>query len=238
MDVHLVGGGWEDAHAPALYGDFVAAAGRRAAGTPRILLVVLGTDAESLEYHERYRHVLGLAGGHDLVVERVPEGAAFDAAALDGVDGLFVGGGPTPGYHAALAPSFSRIRALVAAGMPYAGFSAGAAVAGSHAVIGGWRLDGVAVCPEESNEDLDEVTVMPGLGLVPGAVDVHAAQWGNVSRAVAVVAAGLAPRAVALDEDTALHADGRVVGAGRVWHVTPDPARAGGVSVHTVAAGQ
>ena len=38
------------------------------------------------------------------------------------------------------------------------------------------------------------MTVVEGIGLVPGAVDVHAAQWGNLSRLVAVVAAGLAPQ--------------------------------------------
>ena len=231
MDLHLIGGGWDDALAPTLYGDFVAAAARRAGGTPRILLVVMGTDEESLAYHEKYVHTLGLVGGHELVVERVAEGTPFDPAALEGVDGLFVGGGPTPEYHASLAGAYSRIRALVTAGMPYAGFSAGAAIAGSHAVIGGWRIDGAPVCPEDSNEELDAVTVVEGLGLVPGAVDVHAAQWGNVSRALAVVGAGLAPRAVAIDEGTRLGADGTVVGAGRVWHVTPDPTAPGGVSV-------
>ena len=231
MDLHLVGGGWDDAIAPTLYGDFVSAAARRAGATPRILLVVMGTDPDSLEYHEKYLHTLGLVGGHELVVERVAEGTPFDPAALDGVDGLFVGGGPTPEYHASLAGASPRIRSLVGAGMPYAGFSAGAAIAGSHAVIGGWRIDGSPVCPEDSNEELDPVTVVEGLGFVEGAVDVHAAQWGNVSRALAVVAAGLAPRAVAIDEGTRLGADVAVVGAGRVWHVTPDASRPGGVSV-------
>src|SRR4051794_39176615 len=136
MDVHLIGGGWDDSLAPDLYGDFVDACARRAGRTPRILLVVMGTDAESLAYH----------------------------ASLEG--------------------AYARIRALVGAGMPCAGFSAGAAIAGSHAVIGGWRIDGVPVCPEDSNEDLDAVTVVEGIGLVRGAVDVHAAQWGNVSRLV------------------------------------------------------
>ncbi|MCU1536424.1 MAG: hypothetical protein JWP82_775 [Humibacillus sp.] len=222
MEVHLVGGGWDDALAPGVHGAFVAAAAARAGRTPRILLVVLGVDADSLAYHEKYVRLLGLVGGHDLVVERVPEGEALDADALDGVDALFVGGGPTPGYHAALTPAYPRIRSLVSSGMPYAGFSAGAAIAGSHAIIGGWRLDGRAVCPEESNEDLDAVTVVEGIGLVEGAVDVHAAQWGNLSRLVAVVAAGLAPSGVAIDEDTRLGPDGEVSGSGHVWHVTPD----------------
>ncbi|WP_020142163.1 Type 1 glutamine amidotransferase-like domain-containing protein [Terracoccus sp. 273MFTsu3.1] len=238
MDVHLIGGGWDDTLAPTLYGPFVEAAARRAVNTPRILLVVMGTDPESLEYHEKYVHTLGLVGGHDLVVERVAEGTPLDPAVLDGVDGLFVGGGPTPEYHASLAGSYHRIRALVSAGMPYAGFSAGAAIAGSHAVIGGWLLDGRPVCPEDSNEDLDDVAVVGGIGLVPGAVDVHAAQWGNVSRLVAAVAAGLAPSGVALDEGTLLRSDGAVSGAGRVWHVTPDPATPGGALVRARTAGQ
>lgn len=238
MDLHLVGGGWDDALAPTLYGDFVAAAARRAGTTPRILLVVIGTDPDSLEYHERYLHTLGLVGGHELVVERVAEGTPFDPEALEGVDALFVGGGPTPEYHASLAGAYPRIRSLVRAGMPYAGFSAGAAIAGSHAVIGGWRIDGAPVCPEDSNEELDPVTVVEGLGFVEGAVDVHAAQWGNVSRALAVVAAGLAPRAVAIDEGTRLGADGAVVGVGRVWHVTPDHAAPGGALVRAQGAAQ
>ena len=57
-----------------------------AGATPRILLVVMGTDAESLEYHEKYVHTLGLVGGHELVVERVAEGTPFDESALDGID--------------------------------------------------------------------------------------------------------------------------------------------------------
>ena len=76
MDVHLIGGGWDDALAPALYADFVAAAARHAGTAPRILLVVMGTDAESLDYHAKYVHTLGLVGGHELVVHRVPEGSA------------------------------------------------------------------------------------------------------------------------------------------------------------------
>ncbi len=236
MEVHLVGGGWDDALAPAIYGAFVAAAARRAGRTPRILLVVMGTDAESLAYHDKYVHLLGLVGGHELVITRVAEGDTLDVTGLDGVDGLFVGGGPTPAYHASLAAAYPHIRSLVAEGMPYAGFSAGAAIAGSHAVIGGWRLDGRPVCPEESNEDLEDVTVVPGIGLVDGAVDVHAAQWGNLSRLVAVVAAGLAPSGVAIDEDTRLGPDGRVVGSGRVWHVTG--AEQGCAFVRAESAGQ
>jgi len=238
MDVHLIGGGWDDTLAPSLYGDFIDAAARHAGTTPRILLVVMGTDEESLGYHEKFVRTLGLVGGHELVVERVAEGSPFDAAALDGVHGLFVGGGPTPEYHASLVGAYERIRSLVAGGEPGIRHTAGAAIAASHAVIGGWRLDGVPVCPEDSNEDLDAVAVVEGIGLVEGAVDVHAAQWGNVSRLVAVVAAGLAPGGVAIDEGTRLGPHGVVVGAGTVWHVTPGPGASGEALVSARGAAQ
>ena len=239
MDVFLIGGGWDEGLAGELYGGFVEAAARSAAAAPRILLVVMGTDPESLEYHERYIRMLGLVGGHELVVERVPEGSPLDPAVLDGIDGLFVGGGPTPEYHTSLSPAYATIRERVRAGMPYAGFSAGAAVAATHAVVGGWRIDGRAVCPEDSNEELDPVTVVDGIGLVDGAVDVHAAHWGNLSRLVAVVEAGLAPHGVAVDENTALGPGGRVLGAGQVWHVTrndgTDDGTSGGMGAGPVA---
>jgi cyanophycinase len=236
MDLFLVGGGWDDDRARDVYGGFVDAAARRAGRTPRVLLVVMGTDPESLEYHERYRRALGLVGGHELEIARVEEGSQFDASALEDVDGHFVGGGPTPEYHASLSPAYAEIRTRVHAGLPYAGFSAGAAVAGTHAVIGGWRVDGRPVCPEDSNEELDPLTVVEGIGLVDGAVDVHAAQWGNLSRLVAVVQEGLAPRGVAIDEDTVLGPGGVVRGAGHVWDVerTSD----GAVAVRRRSAGQ
>ena len=221
MDVFLVGGGWSDAHAHDMFGGFVVAAAAHArTRPPHVLLVVMGVDDEAREYHEKFVRILGRVGVTDLVVERVAEGSVLDAAVLDGVDGLFVGGGPMPEYHASLGPTYPRIRELVRGGLPYAGFSAGAAIAATTAIVGGWLVDGVPVCPEESNEDLGPVTVVEGLGLVEGAVDVHAAQWGNVSRLVAAVESGLVPAGVALDECTTLLPDGDVAGAGRVWRVS------------------
>ena len=227
MNLFLIGGGWSDDHAQAMFGDFVSAAARRSGSTPpRILLVVMGTDDDAREYHRKYEHALALAGVTDLVIERVAEGEEIPVAALEGIDGLFVGGGPTPEYHASLRPAYALIRELVADGLPYAGFSAGAAIAARTAIIGGWRVDGVPVCPEDSNEELDPVTVVDGIGLFEGAVDVHAAQWGNLSRLVAAVESGLVPGGIAIDECTTLALDGdsrRVLGAGRVWQVTAGP---------------
>jgi cyanophycinase len=224
MDVFLIGGGWSDEGAPAMFGGFVAAAAARVPDRqPRILLVVMGTTEEDREYHEKYAHALGLVGGHELVVARLEEGSALDAGVLEDIDGLFVGGGPTPEYHASLSPAYDRIRTLVSNGLPYAGFSAGAAIAATTAIIGGWRIDDVAVCPEDSNEDLDPVTVVDGIGLVGGAVDVHASQWGNLSRLAAAVGSGLVPHGIAIDECTTLGPGGHVSGAGRVWRVSPAP---------------
>ncbi len=224
MSVFLVGGGWSEQWAGDMFGGFVAAAAARSDGSdPRILLVVMGTDADAREYHQKYVDALGLVGATDLVVARVDEGDTLPLEVLEGIDGLFVGGGPTPEYHASLGPSYARIRTLVAAGLPYAGFSAGAAIAATHAIVGGWLLDGRPVCPEDSNEELDDLTVVDGIGLVEGAVEVHAAQWGNLSRLVAVVDGGLAPSGVAIDECTTVLPDGTVVGAGRAWRVRGGP---------------
>ena len=224
MDVFLIGGGWSDERAADMFGGFITAAAARADGRlPRVALVVMGTDDESLEYHEKYVHALGLVQGHELVIERVAEGEPLDPAVLDDIDGLFVGGGPTPEYHASLAPSYDAIRELVSGGLPYAGFSAGAAIAATTAIVGGWLIDGVAVCPEDSNEELDPVTVVDGIGLVGGAVDVHATQWGNLTRLVAAVEAGLVAHGVAIDECTTLGPGRRVTGAGRAWRVSPAP---------------
>ena len=78
----------------------------------------------------------------------------------------------------------------------------------------------LAVCGEEAGEDLDLVQPRPGLGLVPFAVDVHATQWGTLTRLIHAVALGLVAEGVAIDEGTCLEVHG--AGAGE-----PARARAG-----------
>jgi cyanophycinase len=138
---------------------------------------------------------------------------------------VYVAGGWTPGYREALAAAGS---AWLPRDVPYAGYSAGAAVAATDAIVGGFRRDdGRAICAEEAGEDLEALTVRPGLGLVPFAVDVHATQWGTLTRLVHTVDAWLAPEGWAIDEGTALvvgdGADPRVEGLGSAYRV----ARAG-----------
>lgn len=240
MSIHLVGGGWSAEGDPDVTGGFLAEAAQRAAGlgrmVPRIaMLFVVDDGTPSPEYRSGYPASFQRVASCDPVVTVVEHGAPFDSAVLTDIDALVVGGGLTPAYLAAIDPLMDEIRLLVADGLPYLGFSAGAMIAADRAVIGGWRLDGVAVCPEETGEDLDEVTIDEGLGLVDLAIDVHAAQWGTLGRLIAATEAGLVDGGVAIDEKTALVVsdDGlRVVGAGNVWRVLSEPT---GIQVGTLA---
>jgi cyanophycinase len=134
-----------------------------------------------------------------------------------------VGGGPTPAYCDGLDKAGEMVRTVVSRGVPYLGFSAGAMVASQAALVGGWRLDGRDVCPEEWSEGLEHVTLRQGLGLVPFTVDVHTAQAGLLGRAVSLVGSGRVDRAVAVDEDTCLALTDWmttvVSGGGSVWSV-------------------
>lgn len=185
-----------------------------------LLLVLEADDDTSVA---RFRGVLEAAGAENLRVEAIVEGETFTAGAID-ADAVFVGGGLTPAYRDAFVDVAVALRARVEEGMPYAGFSAGAAIAPDRALVGGYRLSGVEVASEDAGEELDELEVRDGLGLVPFGVDVHAAQWGTVSRLIAAVEAGLVTEGVAVDEHTALvvsPGESTVHGSGHVWNVGP-----------------
>lgn len=242
MSIHLVGGGWRADGDPDVVGGFLDEAAARAAGSgrmvPRIgVLIVVpdGGDEEQPdpgEFAGAFEHVAPAQP----VVSTVIEGEVFPSTVLSDIDGLVVGGGLTPAYLAAVQPLIDEIRLLVGDGLPYLGYSAGAMIAADRAIVGGWRMDGVPVCPAETAEDLDEVTVVEGIGLVDLAVDVHAAQWGTLGRLVAATEAGLVEGGVAVDEATVLVVnDGglRIAGAGNVWRVLDDAA---GIVVGTLEA--
>lgn len=206
----LVGGGRDEAQVRALLAPFVA----ELAGGEATCVVV--DDGEGVDL-DRWRGVLGDAPSVRPVV--LAAGRPLSAADLTGTAGVFVAGGLTPLYAELVVPARDALAAL-----PYAGFSAGAAIAAERAIVGGWLLDGCAIAPEDAGEDVDQLAVVPGLGRVGFAVDVHAAQWGTLPRAVAAVRAGLAPEARAIDEHTAVVVrDGvlEVVGAGAALHVRP-----------------
>jgi cyanophycinase len=239
MSVHLVGGGWSESNDGAVYAPFLAEVATRAAGSegaPRVAVVVV-RDGDGAEHADQLIAAAGPAGSFDAVVTVLGHGDEATTAALADVHGILIGGGLTPAYLEALRPVFGEIRRQVAAGVPYLGFSAGASIASEHALIGGWRIGGVEVSPEDGSEGLDEVTVENGIGLLDISVDVHAVQWGNLSRLIAATEAGLVAGGIAIDENTAfVVGEGalRAVGSGNVWQVLPTEA---GVRVSSLAGG-
>lgn len=231
MSIHLVGGGpvvASDAVAP-----FLAEATARAAAVgrtvPRIGLLsvarhdgVSGADGASPSSTADLAESLGGARQAEVLLTEVAPGTVFATSVLSDVDALVIGGGVTPHYLDAIAPLVDQIRLLVSDGLPYLGYSAGAMVAADRALVGGWRIGGVEVCPEEASEGLDEVELREGLGLVDLTIDVHAVQAGTLSRLIAAAEAEFVTAGLAIDEDTALVVgEGalEVRGTGSVWRV-------------------
>jgi cyanophycinase len=226
----LIGGGWdvpELVYAPLL----------TAAGNDPVVACVVMDEGDGPAQFARWESALTGVRPCRPVPVLVPVGGSFPVEALAGADALLVCGGLTPAYAAALGPVATSVRTWLASGRPYAGFSAGAVVAAGRAVVGGYQVAGRDVCPADAAEDLDEVTVVDGLGLVDFAVDVHSAQWGTLGRLCAAVSVGLVRSGVALDENTALVMSGStasVVGLGAAHVVAGSPT---GVVVRSVVAG-
>ena len=242
--VHLIGGGWEPDFASAVYGQFLeeaaaAASGAGRPGKPIIACVVLD-EGDGREQFGRWESVLRTVGNCEPVPILVGQDAPLHISALGNSDGLLVCGGLTPGYAAAIAPAVADILDwLLLGGRPYAGFSAGSSVAAASAIVGGWLSGGVPICPDDAAEDLEELTLAPGFGLVPFHVDVHCAQWGTLPRLIAAVQAASGGSGVGIDENTVLiiGPDAAFVrGRGQVWHARQSAG--GAVSVSAYRAGQ
>ncbi|WGD36924.1 Type 1 glutamine amidotransferase-like domain-containing protein [Lysinibacter sp. HNR] len=234
MSIFLVGssemrefGGASDAVAEFVGEAAQVAAFRERALGPRIAMIIVHEgDAEN-----RVRHLEGILRqavsdaklpDARFISVLVAEGEAVAVDLLEDVDAVVVAGGLTPAYRKALHSGVEQIRALVSDGVPYLGFSAGAQLAAEAAMIGGWRIGGVPVVSQRFAEGLDEVSVAQGIGLIDITVDVHAAQWGTLTRLIASVEAGLMETGIAIDENTALVVGQgalRVIGDGSVWRV-------------------
>jgi cyanophycinase len=225
--IHLIGGGWEPEYGTAVYGGFLAAAtsgaARRGEDRPVIATVVLD-EGDGLEQFERWRAALDAVASCTPTPVLIELGGRLEVAALGEADGLLVCGGLTPGYADAIVPFAAEICDwLTAADRPYAGFSAGSAIAPATAVVGGWLDGAVPICSDDAAEDLEAVAVRSGLGLVPFAVDVHCAQWGTLPRLISAVRSTPGLVGVGIDENTVLTvgADGaEVAGRGQIWLVT------------------
>ncbi len=224
--VFLIGGGWDPAAFPHTYGRFAAAVTANDRG--RIACILLDED-ERDAYFARSAAAFAAIGVTDLYPVFVSPDRALRESDVDGAAGILVGGGLTPDYYDAIVPSAaSWLPKLIEAGIPYAGFSAGAMIAATTGIIGGWKLrrgdDGLVICSEDVSEDEEYLDVRPGLGLAPFAVDVHASQYGTPTRLLHTVNAGLAPEGWAIDEDTMVElAPGKIAvsGLGSAYHVHP-----------------
>jgi cyanophycinase len=225
MSIFLVGGGPDTTTTPVIFDQFVAEVVHRAGDSrpPRIAVVLVDHEGSAEYFLPAYLEPLHRRLPCDVVTVLLRRAEPVDPRVFDGVDAIVVGGGPTPVYAEGLRPAGAAIRQAVQAGVPYLGFSAGAMVAAEQAIVGGYLVRGAEVCPEDTSEGLGELEIREGLGLVPFAVDVHTAQAGTLGRAVAAVVHGMAGKAVAVDENTALvlpHLDPgeqRAIGTGNCW---------------------
>ncbi|HEY9104520.1 Type 1 glutamine amidotransferase-like domain-containing protein [Chitinimonas sp.] len=245
--VCLIGGGWTPAAWPLTLGPFVMAAHR--AGATRIAVVLHGEPGDPRgEMEVRFAHAFEAAGlaASQLRFVWVGDKTPLTFEILEEIKAtaVFVGGGLTPAYHAALCQDMGWLDEIRQLGLAYGGFSAGAAIAANHAILGGWQVlrhgKPVPMVHPDMGEDLDLLTVLPGLGLVPFAVDVHAGQWGTVSRLMQAVDTGAVGEGWAIDEDTALIVEQghvRVVGLGHAYHVAAGSGGALKVTLHPAVQG-
>ena len=162
-----------------------------------------------------------------------------DQRAAAQLTGVFVCGGLTPLYQHVLCEDPAWIEYLRAEGIPYGGVSAGAAIAAAKAIVGGWqarRRERVrSILYQGASEGRDLLDVRPGLGLVPFAVEVHANQWGTLTRLLHAMGLGMVDEGWAIDEDTLLQVDAeglRVYWAGHAYHLQRDSDGSTRVSVH------
>ncbi|MDV9178109.1 hypothetical protein R6V09_49310, partial [Streptomyces sp. W16] len=124
----LIGGGWGT---PVVYEPFLRAASGSSGSVPRIGCVIVDEgEGDGDRQFARYDAALRSAADCAPVPVLVPIGGRFDIEVASDVDGLLVCGGLTPAYQDAFAGCLDLLPGLLAERrVPYAGFSAGAALA-------------------------------------------------------------------------------------------------------------
>lgn len=229
IPVYLIGGGWSAEYFPQTYGRFLRAATQN--NKSRILIVVAeeeGADshAQFLRFSNAFESVgLGAADAFETIVS-AKNPLTLDRLAAIKPTGIFVCGGLTPAYYDSLCINKTWLEYLFESRVPYCGFSAGAAIAAKNAIVGGWRREIghriVEIADENAGEDRVLLDVRPGLGLTTFAIDVHATQWGTLTRLAHAVDAGFTNEGWAIDENTMLEANGKTIsirGAGNAYRI-------------------
>ena len=230
-NVFLFGGGWDpSSQGPERPGRFLEAAAR--SGRRKVALVVVAQDGasehEALSLYGSIFDALHVPAEELTGIPVSPQRPLLrERLAEVRPTAVLVGGGLTPAYHSALCRDRGWLEELREQGLPYGGFSAGAAIAAERALLGGWKVvrAGVerAVAPARGGRGPGAPRrAGGGLGLVPFSVEVHASQWGTLTRLMQAVDLGLCPDGWAIDEDTLLQVQGsriEIHGRGHAYRV-------------------
>ena len=106
MTILLVGGGPDTVTAPAVFDRFVRELRHRASGrVPRVAVVLFDHEGSSEYFLPAYVDPLQSRTACEVVPVLLGFNRGADPAVFDDVDGIVVGGGPTPGYLEGLLPS-------------------------------------------------------------------------------------------------------------------------------------
>ena len=230
IPLFLIGGGWRAETFPRTYGRFLRAAVKN--DRRKIAFVVAEepeTDAQTqfLRFFKPFEHI-GLAFSETAgIIVSAENPLTEEKLAETEPTGVFVCGGLTPAYANALCTDRNWLAFLKEKEIPYGGFSAGAAIAAERAIVGGWRRKirekSVEIVNENAGEDLDYLEVRKGLRLVPFAVDIHASQWGTLSRLIHAVDAETVNEGWAIDENTLMEiieGEVKIYGDGSAYRVS------------------
>ncbi len=209
--IFLHGGGDSPAARSIAFGRFVQAFMTHAHGP--LLIVAADPDMDEARATADYYRALfaGLAVPINWLVPLLVSADApltGEQVAKFDPSGIFVCGGRTPYVHQALCSDLSWVEYKEQKAIPYGGTSAGAVIASSRAILGGWQIDGELeprpIVWQGASEGLDTLTVRPGAGLVPFSVEIHAGETGSLTRLIHAVAGGQINEGWAIGEDTLL----------------------------------
>ena len=209
--IFLLGGGGNNPDGRMeTYGHFF-----EAASTPqgcRIALLIAEEADAFAEAFEAYAELFRSVGATQPMLAGIPVAPTtpLTKARLIALNptAIFVCGGLTPRYQEALCVDRSWLEYLSERDIVYGGVSAGAAIAAERAVVGGWQAQRGErirqILFQGASEGCDLLDTRQGLGLVPYTIDVHASQWGTLTRLIHAVSLGVVGPSWGIDEDTLL----------------------------------
>lgn len=213
-----IGGAEEKIENPEILQRFVDLAG----GSDAVISVI-PTASQLPDTGDRYKEIFsGLGAGetHSLPIDERSDTKNPDyLTTLERSSGIFITGGNQLRLSTILGgtPIAQAVRRLNAAGVHYAGTSAGAAIVSQHMIIGGQT----GVVPTEGG-----VNLAPGMGLNNTVVvDQHFNERNRLARLLSAVSYNPSLLGIGLDEDTAAFIDGdnefTVVGSGAITVIDP-----------------